>query len=231
MYVSWWFPFSAVAMNMAPSIPREFSCRLKVHAIRIVQTCAKANLQRFQRWVHLNQNWCIWMRRGQEIIRRYIMICDRLYIIVHYCASSLLDQIWPNNIYPWCTEPFSLPLSVAYSAPPAWGAVEFGSVTSATCTGCNHYWHSTSTIFNSICYYYSLLLFCPAMLLLLCLFSRFLLFCSRSSWPPAPFLWFRQMTAGPCNEAVFPCHCRPWYDRAPCNQAALIWFDFFFFNE
>lgn len=28
IYVSWWFSLKAVAMNMAPSIPREFSCRL-----------------------------------------------------------------------------------------------------------------------------------------------------------------------------------------------------------
>lgn len=64
MYVSWWFPFSAVAMNMAPSIPREFSCRLKVRTIRIAQTFAKANLRRFQHWVHLNQNRRIWMESG-----------------------------------------------------------------------------------------------------------------------------------------------------------------------
>lgn len=31
MYVIWWFPFNAVAMKMAPSIPRLFSCRLKTH--------------------------------------------------------------------------------------------------------------------------------------------------------------------------------------------------------
>lgn len=32
-YVSWWFSVKAVAMNMAPSIPREFSCRLMMRKI------------------------------------------------------------------------------------------------------------------------------------------------------------------------------------------------------
>lgn len=159
------------------------------HSQDRLQTFAKANLQRFQRWVRLNQNWCIWTRQGQENIRRNIVICDRRCISsvlvrsqrATLCKFSLHCQIWPHS--PIMHFPPLLPvtnsilsLSWSFAAPSLQVAEVTDPNSSATCTGCNHYWHSTSTIFNSISYYYSLLLFCPAMLLLLllCLFSSVL---------------------------------------------------------
>lgn len=66
MYVSWWFPFRAVAMNMAPSIPREFSCKLMKLKVKHMPTEFKFSIPNICKHSMTDHDSCIPSELGED---------------------------------------------------------------------------------------------------------------------------------------------------------------------